>query len=835
MQTQGHHQGSAPAVPLQLQSASPTHPTGAQPSMPSAIVCMADAPNPFRALVSAEAPLSAKPMFAGLNAVVNPFRSPPSSPPHPQSHAATAGAAAAASDALNPASAPAVVGTGRFTAAVINPSPQVSASAAIGSDIAPSITALPNPFAKLATPALVGAGHSSATLISPSQQVSTSAAAAAAGSDTSAPATALPNPSAKLAVPALFAAERSTAAPINPSPQVSASAAVASDMSPPATASPNPFAKLAAPALVGAGLSSAAPVSHSQQASAAVGSSLPGSPTPAATTVRAAAASPAGQDDRTASTAVPAPAHNTDSIPFSMTPAASAAPAIVAAAQAAPQIRNPVQAEAATASASALPSTAVPSAAEASLQVGPSLAPAPGLPSFKPTAASAPPIPAAISLQLAAVAASVAAAVTAAAANRPLASVAAAVPLAAAAVPTAAANLPLASVSAAVPATAATLPPASVPAAVPAAAAGNRPASKRKWDVMAQPQPDAATATAAAAAPHAVTSGIAAASHPPPLVALFPKEPTAQARHKPLESGAEPLASSGATGPVQLPIPGPPQASQAAMGVSLTSLVSAAALPVSQPPNATEAARAAASKALAGKDLAAKLAADFAEQHRSKQSVVASPAGPSGMQAAPVDVSLAFKVAAAAAAEKVLQERAVRAKAAAEKHIHEQAMRAKQSVLSSGDVHAARMEALRLRNAARHDSPQPPAVLPAAADLATAVAPEPQLAVQAAAHQHPGKSQHPEAMLGDSRSKKKRGRDEDHIPSVQHETAVDLPGPPADLGANLSNREKQRTDSPVSAGSRDSLKRQAHSSDSRQAMVTTSSTAQTLQCYLFPT
>lgn len=266
-----------------------------------------------------------------------------------------------------------------------------------------------------------------------------------------------------------------------------------------------------------------------------------------------------------------------------------------------------------------------------------------------------------------------------------------------------------------------------------------------------------------------------------------------------------------------------------AMGMR-QSMMCTAALPASQASSTAEAAAAAAGQAfaLAGKDLATKLAADFAQQHRSKQSVVATTAGLIGKHPTSLDVSVAL---AAAAAEKVLNERAlseqevneraVRAKAAAEQHIHEQAVRAKQSVQgmrSSEDVHAARMEALRLRNMARHDSPQAPAVLPAAADQPTnmtAAMPDTQpAAAPAAASGLSAKSQTSEASLADSRLKKKRGRDED-LPPVGQEAALGLPAPPAGPVALLSHR-RERAASPASAGSRDSLRRQGHSANSRQ-------------------
>ena len=795
-QEQGPSQDGAPAPPgqLQLQSASPVHPTGAQPSLPSAIARMADAPNPFQALVTAEQPSAAKPMFAGLNAIVNPFQSPSSSPPRPQSHTATAGlgASAPASDAPN--------------SSVMHP--------------------------------LVNADTSRVAPITLFQQAPASASLAVAGG-------------------------------------ASASASHVQ----------NPVAAI--PALVGAGSCTAAPVSTSQQGSvsAATGSSIPGSSTPActpaATPVISTVALPVvGQNDTAAPTSMAAAAHSKGSMSVSMAPAT---------AQESSRTSASAQAEVATASAAAalpsLASAAVPSAAAANLQRVSFPAAPLGLQDLNPSGTSAslaPSAPLAAVLPLTSVTASV----PATAANLPTTSFTATVPAAAANLPplstaaagTAVANLAPASTAAVVPAASANPPPASaaaagpatnpppvsaaaagpatnlpaslttavVPtapaslllhstaAAVPAAAAGSRPASKRKWDVMVQPQPDGATATsaAAAAASHAVASGIAAGGLPPPPGSLLPTGSIIQSSHGSLVTGTQPLASST----IQLPIPGPPPDGLAAVDVSHFGSLAAAPLPASQVASAAEAAQGAAGKALAGKDLAAKLAADFAQQHKSKQLAVTTAAGSNSQQAAAVDVSIAIKAAAAAAAEKVLQERAVRAKAAAEKHIHEQALKAIHSVQSSGDVHAARMEALRLRNAARHGSPQAPAVLPAATDqVATAaVVPEPQLTAHVSP-QHPARSQHSEAMSDDSRSKKKRGRDEDHAAFMEDGTETVLPGPPPDPVTDLSRRRRESADSPASAGSRDSLRRQGkgYASDSRQVWRKPSSTADRFTASMF--
>ena len=829
-QEQGPGQSSAPPPPaqLQLQSASPMNPARAQPSMPSAIAHMAGAPNPFRAVVTSEQPPAAKPMFSGLNAIVNPFRSPSSSPPGPPPHDATAGAGTSspASKAPHPF-AGLTFGTAEpSTAAAAGPNQRASASgaAAVGGASA-SASDVPNPFAAFPAFALVGAGRRTAAPVISSQQVS---ALPATGSSLPGSSTPTSTPAATpvistVASPVIgphdtvaptltaAAAHSRSSIPISMAPAALATAQEASRASNPAQAeTATAFVAAAVPSLASAAVPSAAAATLQMVSTPAAplglqsfkGFELSRASTPSVPSVPSAAALPLASI--TASVPTTAASLLTTSVTAAV-PAAAAnlsTPSVTAAMPAAAAKLSTLSVTAAVPALAAklptLPVRAAVPAAAADLPPASRAAALPAAAVHLPPASTAAAGPAAFASLLQA---------STAAAKRPPASTATAAP---------AANPPPSLTTAAVPAAPASLLQASAAAPVPAAAAGSRPASKRKWDVMAQPQPDAATATTAvAAAPHAAASGIAGGLPPPPA-SLLPTGCTTQARSDTLATGTQPPA-------VQLAIAGPPQDGLVAVGVSQTGLVPAAPLPASQPLTAAEAAQAAASKALAGKDLAAKLAAGFAQQHRSKQLAVTTAAGSIGNQAAPVDASVAIKAAAAAAAEKVLQERAAQAKAAAEKHIHQQALKAKHSVHSSGDVHAARMEALRLRNAARHGSPQEPAVLPTAADqvASTAVVPEPQLTAQAAAAQHPARFQHPEAMSDDSKSKK-RGRDEDQVASAEHGTETDLPGPPADRVADLSSRRRERADSLASAGSTDSLRRQGrgHSSDSRQVWQT---------------
>ena len=348
---------------------------------------------------------------------------------------------------------------------------------------------------------------------------------------------------------------------------------------------------------------------------------------------------------------------------------------------------------------------------------------------------------------------------------------------------------------------------ANVPTAA-AAAASNRPASKRKWDVMRQPQP--ATATHAAT-PQVGIANAAAASRPTPAV-VQTMSATPQARADPLASATNQCSTNAAAvGLVQLPTSLPQQAVQGAVAAR-----QAATLPALESASAAEAAQTAASKALAGKELAAKLAADFAQQHRSKQSLAPSTAALRSHLPVPVDLSATVKAAAAAPAEKVLGSEAARAKATAEKFLHEQALKAKQNVQSSGEMHTARMEALRLRNAAREESPQTPAVLPVAA--VPAAIPEPQLAATAALPPQYSELQDLELSQGGSRANKKRGREPQQAAFWELDTAEVLPGPSFDFAAKGS-KSQGRTDSPASTGSRDTHRQRKRSAVSPQVWL----------------
>lgn len=230
-----------------------------------------------------------------------------------------------------------------------------------------------------------------------------------------------------------------------------------------------------------------------------------------------------------------------------------------------------------------------------------------------------------------------------------------------------------------------------------------------------------------------------------------------------------------------------------------------------------------ASKALeAGKEMAAALAAGFAAQHQSGLSLAPKTTVASvghSTAAAPIDLSDAVKMAAAAAAEKIIKDKAVKARAAAEKLTHEQALKAFHSVQSGRDTHAARMEAIRLRNLARHDVPEstslPPP--PAQQNEATAVvaAHPSQPATQAAATSDLSQDSHRSSSQGKSRTGRKRSRELNQGVSWEAEPVPDLPGAPVEFVAR-GTASRLRTDSPASGGSRDSVSRQAHSPGKRQ-------------------
>ena len=647
---------------------------------------MAEEPNAFSALAIGPAnptPFPG-PMFHGLNAIINPFKSPPSSPLRSQHHASTAAAG----------------GSGPSK----QPAPALTAQA--GETQAAGTPKLPKPaFAAPASTAPAQTAPEGTIPPSENQKMPTAVKAAAAGSSVLANQT--------------------------------------SGVSPTLPAVPTLPAAAAQPTLAS--------------------SSLP-APAPA-----------------------PAPSDNNSRNLLSSAPTSTSSVAAAVPTQAVQRVSKPAQAVTATTAApsAALPAVAAaaavpaPSATQAELQTPAAATQQTSQPELQ---SSQPPVlPGPANLQ----SASAPIAHVPAAAATPPAPVVAAVPTkapAAAAVPAAAA--PVA---------------AAVLTNAPAATAGNkRPASKRNWDVMTQPEP--------AAAPEVGTAVAAAATFLPPAVGQTTSA-TQQLGPEPSTSDTKQRATPAAAGAVQMPIPAPPQVAQ-----STTAASQAGMLQSLQSGSALEAAKLAASKALAGKELAAKLAADFAQQHRSKQSTAPSVAAlPTHLPThlpAPMDLSAAVKAAAAAAAEKVLGSEAARAKAAAEKLIHEQALKAKQSVQSSGDTHTARMEALRLRNAARKDSPQALAVLPIAM-------PEPQLAAKVALPPKHSELQDLEQSQGGSRPNKKRGRESQQGAVWDLDTAENLPGPPAVFAAK-GDKGRGRTDSPASAGSRDSYRQRRGSADSLQ-------------------
>lgn len=402
----------------------------------------------------------------------------------------------------------------------------------------------------------------------------------------------LPPSSAKPMLSGLSAlAGGSTLAPTSPRQQAVGSAAAPPELASVAEGSasvvlalPNPFDGHATPSPVRAGHSTAAPVSDVQQVPFAseVGSdSVTGSlaltpartrtPASASTIVMPAVTHAAHEDIPAAAATTAAPVHSSNS----MIPSASTIAATVTNAQVALQVSKAINARA-----SASMSTE-PAALHADVAAKPLVASAPappvelqGVNATGTSALSAPSVPEAASLCPSPVAATPAVGpapmpAAAAATDIPLASVAAMpakasvpafappatanlpTPSAAAAVPAASACLPTVSATASAPAPTANLPPhsvaaaepATVLAAVPAALTSNRPASKRKWDVMAQPQPDAGTATTAA--PHAVAVGTADGSRPLPLVSMLPTDAPGSAAN-----------NSAAAGHVQLPNPG---------------------------------------------------------------------------------------------------------------------------------------------------------------------------------------------------------------------------------------------------------------------------------------
>jgi len=207
--------------------------------------------------------------------------------------------------------------------------------------------------------------------------------------------------------------------------------------------------------------------------------------------------------------------------------------------------------------------------------------------------------------------------------------------------------------------------------------------------------------------------------------------------------------------------------------------------------------------------MAAKLAAGFAEQHRSGVSTTAralpTTTNISSGAPAPITLSEAVQIAAAAAAEKL---------------IRDQASKARLSVQSSGDTHAARMEAIRLRNLARHDVPEPIALPPPPPQpdtTAVAAVDRPQPAAQASAATDQPQNSPRNSSKGKSKARRKRGRE---VPQVPWETE-EMPGltrKPGESGVSGATGGR-RTDSPASGDTWDTVRQQAHSPGTRQVYL----------------
>ncbi|KAL0021307.1 hypothetical protein WJX77_002019 [Trebouxia sp. C0004] len=395
---------------------------------------------------------------------------------------------------------------------------------------------------------------------------------------------------------------------------------------------------------------------------------------------------------------------------------------------------------------------------------------------------------------------------------------------------------------------------AAVPVQVQAAdsaAVPVRNASKRKWDAMTRPKTASVTVLTAAAPAAPVPSSSAAATTNSPAaptgagtatILTPPALPAATAQALP--AGAEralaaaqhnaPQRSTSAIlpaavksssqaaceaagshlGRAPLCIPVPAAAQLSAVPGTMPIPAHSTTLsqnPSFQPISASEAgqpqpvsqALEAASKALAGKEIAAKLAAGFAQQHRSGLSLTARTLPTNTISSgvpAPINLSEAVQVAAAAAAEKL---------------IRDQASNARLSVQSSGDTHAARMEAIRLRTLARHDVPEPVALPPPPPQPdtpAVAAADRLQPAAQASAAADQSQDSPRTSSKGKSKARRKRGRE---LPQVPWEPKMPgltgIPGESAVSGA----RGRRRTDSPASGDTWDSPgKQQAYTKKS---------------------
>ena len=207
----------------------------------------------------------------------------------------------------------------------------------------------------------------------------------------------------------------------------------------------------------------------------------------------------------------------------------------------------------------------------------------------------------------------------------------------------------------------------------------------------------------------------------------------------------------------------------------------------------------------AGKELASKLAADFAQQHRSSESLAAKKAPATAVppqQAVSLDIKEAI--------------------AAAEKLIHDKALKATQSVQGGEESHAVRMEAIRLRNMARHDMPQPVTLPPPPSHPSPApVAPlnpvqaPPRAEIATQSQEATGIFAPAEGKRSQSRKRRRARRSSNQEASWVPEAVPEVPGAPAEFVARGSIGGLH-SDSPASNDSRGTVRKQIQSLDRHQ-------------------
>ncbi len=362
--------------------------------------------------------------------------------------------------------------------------------------------------------------------------------------------------------------------------------------------------------------------------------------------------------------------------------------------------------------------------------------------------------------------------------------------------------------SAAVPVQSQAADSAAVPVQTPAAdsaAVPVRNASKRKWDAMTRPEPASITALATAAPVAPVPSSSTAAT----INSTAAETDAGTASFATPAALPTATAQAGPAGAVRAPAAAQNNAlSQNPSSLSVSASEASRPQPASQALEAASKQSEAASKALAGKEIAAKLAAGFAEQHRSGISTTAralptTTTISSGVPG-PITLSEAAQIAAAAAAEKL---------------IRDQASKARLSVQSSGDTHAARMEAIRLRNVARHDVPEPVALPPPPPqpDTTAVALDRPQPAAQASAATDQPQNSPRNSSKGKSKARRKRHRELSQVP-WETEEMPGLTGKPGESGMSGAGG-RRRTDSPASGNTWDTVRQQAHSPGTRQVSL----------------